>query len=379
MRKLALTSVLFLAAIALIAYGTLPSAAQTTTTPTPLPQTSTQATAVPTTAGPANEVDAFFVACADAASLRFSGQMNANWDIFYQVFSGPDGTGTALTNLRQVQVDGSYTFNELIQYTGGGTVAAGATASMRGFVARETDPSRIDFEFTINDIQDGCTNQQIAPPVNAAAASVDAGAGSASGAASSGVAGVSTNILAPGDGVLNPNLRPEPDVVIGARTSDNFRSETPGLIFAECDAYPLALPGIVYDSDQITVFWSWFAGTQEELQQHIDNANYVVTLNTATFPIVQRSEPVRRNGNWWVFYTANVGNLRPGHYEVGFALTWNQPISDGYDDFGPGTENPRMTGLCNFDVRRNPENRSIVYTDMFQPTGGPVHNITPDD
>ena len=41
---------------------------------------------------------------------------------------------------------------------------------------------------------------------------------------------------------------------MGARLSDNFRSETPGLIFAECDAFPLALPGIVYDNDNVTVY-----------------------------------------------------------------------------------------------------------------------------
>ena len=31
------------------------------------------------------------------------------------------------------------------------------------------------------------------------------------------------------------------------------RQGTPGLVFAECDAYPMAEPGMLYDNDNITV------------------------------------------------------------------------------------------------------------------------------
>jgi hypothetical protein len=367
MRIWAFLGALLLIGVALISAGAHPSAAQTATS-----------TPAPTASGPTNEVEAFFVACADVAVTNFSGQMNANWDIYYQVFSGPNGTGTAISSLRQVAVNGTFAVNERLAYNTGTTVATGATASIRAFVARETDSSNVDFEFTINDLQDGCTNANTTQP-GTPVTSVDAGSGSAGTTTTGAISGVTTSILAPNGGTLNPNLSAEPDVVIGARTSDAFRSQTPGLIFAECDAYPLALPGIIYDTDQVTVFWSWFTKTLEQMQQHIDSAVHRVTLNTATLQPVTRSEPVLRNGNYWVFYTANVGNLSPGHYEVGFNLTWSQPHFDGYDDYGPETANPSQSGLCNFDVRLNTSGVSIPHNGMYFPTNSPVHDIAPND
>ena len=91
-----------------------------------------------------------------------------------------------------------------------------------------------------------------------------------------------------------------------------------------------------------------------------------------------RSEPVMRSGNYWVFYTATVGHLRPGHYEVGFLHTWANPVNDGYNDYGPGTATTRDSGICNFDVMPNPGRREHrAHNGMYFPTIYPTHNITP--
>ncbi len=329
------------------------------------------ATPVPTTTGPTNSVEGFLVVCADSAVLNFSGTMLVGYDIYYQIFSGSAGSGTAITNVRQVPAAGDFAVSDVVSYNSGVTVAAGGTASANVSVARESDSSRVDFSFVLTDTQDGCNN-----PTNTLVTSADTGAGSSTTSTNSG-AGVTTSILAP-DGVLNPNLSAEPDVVIGARLSDHFRSDTPGLIFAECDAFPLAEPGIIYDTDDVTIYWSWFAKTQDDMQQHLDNALYHVTLNTAELPMTTRSEPVLRNGDYWVFYTARVGNLRPGHYEVGELVQWANQITDGYNDFGPGTSTTRESGICNFDVKLNPNGTTVEHTNMYFPTTYPVHDITPD-
>jgi hypothetical protein len=322
--------------------------------------------------GPANAVQGFFTACVDSAFIDLNGTLLIGWDVFYQIFAGAAGSGTPLTGVRQVQVGGQFSFSENIRYNEGQTLPAGATASARVWVGRETDPNRIDFEFTLTDVQDGCEGRQVQ---GTPGTSLDAGSGPA--AAQPPAAG--RNLLAPDGRILNPNLRPEPAVVVGPRLSDRFRSETPGLIFAECNAFELALPGIVYDSDPITVYWAWFARTEAQIQDHFDNAIYEVTMNGAPFNNVRVSEVTRRNGNFWVFYTADVGNLRPGHYEIAYRLTWANPISDGFEQFGPGTENPVEANRCNFDVQRNPDGLSIVYSGEFFPTRGPVHDITPDE
>lgn len=364
MRKIALLSTCLLMLIAVISVGVFPSAAQTTT-PTP----------AATTAG--STVEALVVLCADAAVVNFSGTMLAGYDIFYQVFGGPNGTGTAYSGVRQASVAGVFTFSERLAYNTGSVLAEGATGSIKAFVARESNSATIDFDFTVNDFNDGCSSSNTTEPTTGSG-SVDSGAAAAAPVVSA-RPGFTTSLFAPNGALLNPNLQPEPAVVVGARQSDTFRSSTPGLLFAECDEYPLALPGILYDNDGVVIYWSWFTKTLEDMQQHLDNAIYTVTVNTALLRDVQRTEPVLRAGDYWVFYSFRAGQLRPGHYEVAYNLTWSQAVNDGYDDYGPGTANPRESGNCNFDVRRNTGNISVAYTDMFFPTIYPVHNITPND
>lgn len=365
-RKLALLCTLAL--IVSVSVSVFPGAAQTA-----------QPTAVPTTTGPQTTVEAFVVLCQDAAVVTFEGSMLAGWDIYYQVFGGPNGTGTAYTGVRQVSVSGTFNFSERLAYNSGLTLATGATGSISAFVARENNSATIDFDFTVNDFQDGCTNANTTQPgTTPVTTSNDTGTTGTTPTTAS-RPGFTTSLFAPNGGLLNPNLQPEAAVVIGARPSDTFRSSTPGLLFAECDEFPLALPGMIYDNDNVVIYWSWYAKTLDDMNQHLANSSYVVRVNTALLRDVQRTEPVLRGRNYWVFYTFQAGNLRPGHYEVSYDLTWTQPIDDGYDEFGPGTENPRESGTCNFDVLRNPNNASVDYIDMFFPTDYPVHNITPND
>lgn len=342
MRKLIPAIILITVALALAASLQIGLAQDTGTT--------TQATTAPrpTVAAPDSTVQIFFVACADVGIMNLSGTMQPGFDVFYQVFSGSGGTGTALTSMRQVQVDGAFTFSERIAYNTGSTVAASSIASAKVVIARESNSSTTTFETTVDDLQDGCNNAQ-----NPLGSSVDAGSGVIATPDAS-----RPTILSPFGGTINSNLviTPEPSVVIGVRQSDTYRSIDPGLIFAECDAFlPQAKPGIVYDTDNVVIFWSWYAKTEEFMQQHVDNAQYSVTLNGAPFNNVELLPIQERGRNLWAFYIVRLGNLRPGGYGVQYKLTWNQQISDGYDNFGPGTSRFEQTGSCGFRVQRNPD------------------------
>lgn len=337
-----------------------PTFAQAVQTPTPNP-----AVAVPS-----STVDAFLIACADAAIVNFSGTLLSNFSVYYQLFASD---GTAITGLRRADASGDFTYSERVPYPAGTALSTGGALTAQVRVARTTDASRIDFEFTLNDVQDGCGSPLYPLGSSSDSGSADSGGG---GAVITGV-GFTRSILAP-DGVLNPNLQAEPDVFIGARPSEQFRSQTAGLIFAECNAFPLANPGLVYDTDRITVYWSWFAQTRELVDQHLANAQYSVRLNRATFNSVRISEPVFRDGDYWVFYTADAGNLLPGHYEVEYRVTWAAAISDGYDDFGPGTANFQLANNCNFNVLQNPNGVSVPHNLAFTPTEYPVHNLFND-
>lgn len=292
-------------------------------------------------------VQIFFVACENQAVINLTGNMDAGFDIFYQVFSGAGGTGSPLTSLRQVQVDGAYAFSETIAYNNGATVPAGGVASVRVVIARSTNSAATTYETTVDDIQDGCSS-----PQHLAGSSVDTGSGAAPAATGPG-------ILSPFGGIINPPApaaTPQPLVVIGPRDpAEAGRSLTPGLIFAECNQFiDRADPGILYDTDNIVIFWSWYARTEELVWQHITNASYGVILNGRELTDVLVSPVQQRDRNYWVFYFTDLGKLEPGKYWIDFNLTWNQTVDDGYELFGPGSDTPDMRGNCGFQVWHNP-------------------------
>jgi hypothetical protein len=360
LKRFGISTALILALVMLCIAGVLlvPGAAQAqTTTPTPVPTTAPAATTAPTTNTTQSQssVNILGVVCDTRAVLNFNGFMEAGYDLYYQVFSAAGATGTPLTSLRQLSVDGNYSVSEVATYDNAATVAAGTTGSIRVLIAREGNSASSTVDTTVNDLQDGCSEPQFAT-----GASTDAGSGTTSSTVATG-----PQIRSPFGGFLNPGYTPTQaaPVVIGARNVLPPRQQTPGLIFAECDQFPLANPGLIYDTDVITVFWSWFARTPEQVQDHIDNAIYEVGLFDSE-PFVQPvivSDIEQRGTNYWVFYTITVGRMQPANYPIEFKLSWENPITDGYDEFGPGTANERFNSTCTFTVRPNLAGADVKY------------------
>ncbi len=316
--------------------------AQTTTTPTATPS------------APTSNVAIFYVACLDKGVVNFSGTMRTGYDVYYQIYSGVGGTGTALSTLRRATVDGTYRYSEVVKYTGG-TVAVNQTGSVKVTIARESSPDNPIYSTTVNDLQDGC-----ATPQNPLGSSTDLGSQTTPTV-------TYTPIYSPFGGFLNPGYTPPgagPLVVIGARDFSPTRQQTPGLIFAECNQYPIAKPGLVYDTDNVVLFWSWYAKTPEQVQQFIDNAIFEVGYfgsNPFMQPVV-RSEIQQRGKNWWVFYTVNLGNVRPDTYYIKYTVRWDVQIDDGYQLYGPGTAVTRIDNNCDFSVEPNPQGQKVSYS-----------------
>ena len=322
---------------------------------------------------PTSTVFFFFAACESQGVIDFNGTMEAGFDIYVQLFDQVGGGGSPLTPLTRVSVSGDYQVSQVLPYNDGRTLLLGQFASAVITIARETDSSSTIYTDGIDDVRDGC----IDPAFGSTDTFID---GQSTGSTplvdpvtgniiSTGEVIASSGIFTPDGGVLNEvfSFPQEAIVQIGARPSDindttfDGRVTDPGLIFAECDQFPLADPGVVWDSDTIIVFWSWFAKTAALAQQHIDNAQYEVFLssqyaNRQPFPFVNVSGPVlREDGNYYVFYTANLGNgFRSGEYRVDYYLTWDTVIDDGFDLFGPGTATEFFISTCTFNVERNP-------------------------
>ncbi len=349
MKKIILVLTTLVMALLMMSLGTGVSLAQTATS---TPSGST---------GFNSSVTIFAVICENQAVVNLSGTMEPAYDVYYQVYSGSQGSGTTLTNLRRVQVDGTYAFSEAVPYSGG-TVAEGGTGSVKVYIARESAPNTPAGDvFVVDDVQDGCNNAQ-----NPISSSIDTGAG-ASADTSSASSGV--RIRSPFGGYINSAVlvAPEGEVVIGARQFVNpQRSSTPGMIFAECDNFlPAAAPGIVYDNDNITIFWAWYAKTAAQVQDHLDKAQYSVQFQRAPLVDVATSPIKLISGNYWVFFTANIGNLKPGQYGVEYKLSWSEQTFDGYKKFGPGTTTLEQAATCSFTVDRNPDDVAPVYNNIY--------------
>lgn len=312
------------------------------------------------TADPQSTVDIFTIICETQAIVNFSGTMLGGNDIYFQVFSGAGGTGDALSDLRRTNVSGDYTFSERINYPEGTTIPAASIGSVYVTLSAAGDPDNSFYNEFVDDIQDGCAD----PLYPIGASTVSDGTVSPDGdVTTGGGGGVRTNILSPFGGVLNPGYTP-PDksaVVIGAREGFELpRQETPGLIFAECDFYPTAEPGIIYDTDEVIIFWSWFTRTEAQILDHIENVDYSITyFNRLTLPRVTRTEPEVINGRWWTFWYSRLGNLRPGQYYIEYKVRWDEPVFDGFEEFGPGTATPEIVTGCSFDVRENPDDIDV--------------------
>ena len=169
--------------------------------------------------------------------------------------------------------------------------------------------------------------------------------------------------------MLNPvyERAPEGLVHIGARPSVESpvgRTANPGLIFAECLDVTGADPGILYDTDEIKgllvlVRQDARASSRSREQRAIcrerRHANHTQLRDE------RDSSKCPGSSDWWVFYTVSLGDhWRPGGYVISFVVTWSNAISDGYEDFGPGTANERLESGCRFAIQKNPYGLEIM-------------------
>jgi hypothetical protein len=102
----------------------------------------------------------------------------------------------------------------------------------------------------------------------------------------------------------------------------------------------------------IDVFWSWFAQTEAQIQDHLANVSYEVALDGVTLNYRDYRGPIRQqnDGNYWVYWYVPAGPLSAGPHEITYRVLWREQITDGYDVFGPGTNNPEQRGTCSFTV-----------------------------
>lgn len=107
----------------------------------------------------------------------------------------------------------------------------------------------------------------------------------------------------------------------------------------------------------VTIYWSWFAKTPEELKDHIDNAIYNVKVDGQTLANWQQymtnvaRDSYKGDRVYIVYWYIPIGTPGTGEHKIEFSLTWKQKISDGYKDYGPGTDQESDAGTCAFTIK----------------------------
>lgn len=105
-------------------------------------------------------------------------------------------------------------------------------------------------------------------------------------------------------------------------------------------------------NDNVFIEWSWYVSRPEYMDDHLEHAAYNVWLDGELLEDWEQyaTEMTTESGVYIIYWYYPVGKLEPGTHEVEFRLSWDEPITDGYAEFGPGTANETDTGDCTFTV-----------------------------
>ncbi len=116
-------------------------------------------------------------------------------------------------------------------------------------------------------------------------------------------------------------------------------------------------------NQSLSIYWTWFARTAEQIQDHLDAATYAVQVERKegeSWQLVRRLSDYDSyrtaltrlpNGRLEVRWFVPIGTLEAGEYRVTYRLTWSRRIEDGFTSFGPGGAEEINTGTCAFRVR----------------------------
>ncbi|MBZ0292419.1 MAG: SH3 domain-containing protein [Anaerolineae bacterium] len=127
-------------------------------------------------------------------------------------------------------------------------------------------------------------------------------------------------------------------------------------VLAYCDdpSFGEPAPTNLGSGSTIDIWWRWIAATQQQVQNHVNNAVYTVSIDGVALQNINLyQQPIRQlaDGTYFVDWYVRAGPLTSGQHKVEYQVSWNAPISDGFQSYGPGTGTPSESGSCTFSVR----------------------------
>ncbi len=127
-------------------------------------------------------------------------------------------------------------------------------------------------------------------------------------------------------------------------------------VLAYCDnlAFGEPAPTTLAAGSTIDIWWSWFARTEQQIRDHLNNGVYQVSIDGVplqNLDLYRQRIRQESDGNYYVYWYVPAGPLTSGQHRIEYSVTWTAAISDGYATFGPGTNTAQESGSCTFTVR----------------------------
>jgi predicted amidohydrolase YtcJ len=116
----------------------------------------------------------------------------------------------------------------------------------------------------------------------------------------------------------------------------------------DCDMHE-GSPIHVSAADSLQTTFKWAALTTDQVNDYMAALQVFIQVDGVSVPSAishGEIEPVEGRDLVYVQSTFDVGMLSPGSHEICTTLTFTQPITDGGDWFGPGTQHDSLEGVC---------------------------------
>lgn len=156
----------------------------------------------------------------------------------------------------------------------------------------------------------------------------------------------------------SPNITQSEDVIVAPPLVDEVTEVQDNVfIFAMCDNPEwgdYAVPNNLGVGTSITIWWGWIASDPLYFTQHEDAVDYQVTINGEPVSDWRNyGTDVQLVGNAYVkhWYIPSGFLDIPGIYTIELRASWSRAVTDGYERFGPGTENVTQVGSCTFAIQ----------------------------
>lgn len=96
--------------------------------------------------------------------------------------------------------------------------------------------------------------------------------------------------------------------------------------------------------------WGWIAQTREQVLDYLENAVTKVTFNGVEITDAERGDIYAEDEAYHVFWNKSLGVLDRGKYTMTFFEEYRNKIFDGWEYFGPGTDNESVEDTCHLIV-----------------------------